>query len=216
MTGASKIKSSMNRVAEAIEDAKVEYLKDTEIVTIKMNYGTEYKIDTAKSVYTTGSIICLKNKVQKKNIIGSQVRDTVGLNIPGYSNNTRIALAKFIMLGVEKANGIERDSYIGLDANHMDRTGNETVYGYTNNRVANLEICDKSSDDRHWRCVDRLQKLMDVHFAFSANDKDLLDKIEFLSDEELVDYIKSLHWNPHCGTYKTRFINSNDTCCGQV
>lgn len=205
----SKIGNAMNRVAGDLTSVEIERYENTEIIHIGLRTCSDIHIDTAKSVCVKSNnkesaikTLAKKNR-QCKNIINNQCRDSVVLSIGGYKNNTRIALAKLIALALDyEKNGI-RITYSGLHANHKDRTGNDNIYGYTNNRCYNIELVEGGQDERHWPCIRRLQELTGIHYAFSANNEKAMNACEFMDDEQLINWINK---QPYVLKGETRYI----------
>lgn len=187
----SKIKgSALNIIANEISNVEITKLgelpDDGEIIHIKFKNNTEKFINTETNVIST----TLKAAITKKetNCILQNNRLTTVISVGKYINGTRLHLGTLIGLAMEFYNGISRPSYIGYEVNHKDRTGSKSIYGYLNNKIYNMEVCRKDDNERHWRCVERIQDELDIHVSFSANNPYYLFAFEFYE----IDTIKRI------------------------
>ena len=183
----SKINTAMNVVASKITNVEIFKCQGNSIMSIEFKDGQKKFINTATSVISSSCKQACNKKDTTCNI--QKGRITTVLQFSEYPSGTRIQIGTLIALALEKYNNITRDTYCGLDMNHKDRTGNISVYGYINNNLYNVEIVEKSLNDRHWRCLERVQKICNKHVAFSANNIILMDLIEYGNKEEIEKYI---------------------------
>jgi hypothetical protein len=185
----SKLGGALNVIAREIKGVAVENLGETnydgEIITIEFKDGTIKHINTATNVISN-SLKQVRTKT-KTNCKLQNGRLTTVIYVGGYNHGTRVQLGTLVGLAKDFLNNIVPDSYIGKSINHIDRTGNISIYGYINNKLYNLETTSDSNNSRQWRCVKRVQDVLNIHIGLSANNDELLDIIEFVDDSKLMD-----------------------------
>ena len=188
----SRLNTAMNVIAEKIEDVTVEQFNSKlngELITIKFTDGQVRYINTATNVISKSLAIAKLQTVTTCKLQNGRLYTV--LNFNEYKNGTRIQLGTLVALAMDKYNGIVRDSYIGLDMNHKDRTGNENVYNYINNKAYNVEFVSKSEYDRQWRCVEWVQKNLNIHIGLSGTNKTFMDLVEFGYISKITNYIST-------------------------
>lgn len=104
-------------------------------------------------------------------------------------------------------NGPIHQDIDSLDVNHIDGSGNIERYGYINEKTYNLEIVNKSDNDRHIKILERLERLYPgKHFGISANDKFIMDYLTMNSDKSVKTAIHSNLWETEIDEHGTIFL----------
>lgn len=181
----STIQGGINDYIKTIEDIQIRLYPETEIISIKSK-AKDIHIDTLASV-SSKSLSGLAKAERKLDINKHSIRDTITVTLEGRKNNTRLYLSSLVgVLAHIKENKIEKfDGMEAMSINHMDKTGNMMIYGYSNNRLYNLELCSLSQNTLHGICVDELERLYPgKRFAISALDDELINVLRFGADKE--------------------------------
>lgn len=188
----SKINTAMNTIAGKIEKVTVKQLTnnplDGEIISIEFKDGQIKHINTHTNVIS--SSMRQANTKKETNCKLQNGRLTTVLYFKEYKYGTRIQLGALVGIALDIYNGVERDSYVEIEMNHKDRTGKQYIYNYINNKAYNVEMVSSSKNKRHWKCVERVQKELGLHIAFSANNEEFMDIIEFNDAITIKDYIE--------------------------
>ena len=165
---------------------------DKRFIYFKLRSGRELYVDTYRNVYAASMKQLLKkNKVNcLMNRSGSSIRPCVSFRLTEDTNNSKPQLAVVIAIVDELYNGICRADYTGLSVNHKDLTGNLNQYGYTNNRIDNLEIVSSELNSIHCRAMERAQKMLGQHLSISATSP-AMDIFRFGTESDLQNWFKS-------------------------
>ena len=165
---------------------------DKRFIYFKLRSGRELYVDTYRNIYAASMKQLLKkNKVNcLMNRSGSSIRPCVSFRLPEDTNNSKPQLAVVIAIVEELYNGICRADYTGLSVNHKDLTGNLNQYGYTNNRIDNLEIVSNELNSIHCRAMERAQKMLGKHLSISATSP-AMDIFRFGTESDLQNWFKS-------------------------
>lgn len=188
----SRLFSTMNTVAKAIVKVEIFPLGekyDGEIVTIEFKNGSKKFINTATNVISNSARKAYTKKETSCKLQNNRLSTVLYLD--EYKNGTRLQLGTLLGLAKDFYYKKQPSSYVGYEINHIDRTGNQRIYGYINNKLYNLETCDKSSNEIHWMCIKRVQKELGMHIAFSANNEEYLNNFQYLSTEKLRTIIEN-------------------------
>lgn len=186
----TKLGGTMNNLVRNI--VEVGESDDKRFIYLKLRSNRELYVDTYRSVYASSMKQLLKkNKVNYlMNRSGSSIRPCVSFRLLEDTNNSKPQLAVVIGIVNELYNGICRADYTGLSVNHKDLTGNLNQYGYTNNRIDNLEIVSNELNSIHCRAMERAQKILNVHLSISAQSPDI-NVFRFGTESELKDWFRS-------------------------
>lgn len=176
----STLKGAINDYLRTVNDVQIRCYPETEVISVKSNVKNIH-IDTLSS--TSSSSISGLSKAEKKLDIGEySVRETITVGLPNRKNNTRINLSCLcgVLSYIKEKNIKEFEGMEGMSINHMDKTGNRKIHGYTNNRLYNLEFCSLSQNSIHGNCIDELERLYPgKRFAISALDDELINVLRF-------------------------------------
>ena len=187
----SQLNGSMNNIVRHIKDIKIDRMPETEVIELSMDTGKVVFIDTNLGVHakTRHALLTAKKKYYYH---GGQTRETITFSLPEYNDNTRINLASVIAICDELDRGFCKQCYCGFETNHKDLTGNVNRFGYSNNRIYNLEITNKYDNEIHRFVIEKLNKIYDRRFSVSAENYDLINVVRYCSDDEIRQYLDSL------------------------
>ena len=181
----STLSGAINDYLRTVNNVRIRCYPETEVVEIESSVKKIY-IDTLSST-SSKSLSGLAKAERKLDINKHSIRDTITVTLEGRKNNTRLYLASLVgVLAYIQENNIDRfDGMEAMSINHMDKTGNMMIYGYSNNRLYNLELCSLSQNTLHGICVDELERLYPgKRFAISALDGELINVLRFGADRE--------------------------------
>lgn len=181
--------SKLKEFVKNIKDIKVHRFNNGEIIEVYTDNKYPLIINTEKSSYTR----CSKNinSVINKSAVfnNNNTRTLVKLVVNG-----KLTTFDFARLACIFNHLYENKVYNNLefyDVNHIDGTGNKDKFGYINERLYNLEICDKSSNAKHIRVIEKLLKLTGKHFAISANDKSIINLVNINNDDTILKMLEN-------------------------
>ena len=186
----TKLGGTMNNFVRNL--VEVGESSDKRFIYFKLRSSRKLYVDTYRNVYASSMRQLLKK--EKVNCLmnrsGSSIRPCISFRLQEDTNNSKPQLAVVIGIVNELYNGICRADYTGLSVNHKDLTGNMNQYGYTNNRIDNLEIVRNELNSIHCRAMERAQKILNVHLQISAQSPDI-NVFRFGTESELKDWFKS-------------------------
>lgn len=186
----TKLGGTMNNLVRNIEE--VGESSDKRFIYFKLRTGRKIYVDTHRNVYAESlKRLAVKDKVSYiMNRSCSNIRPCVSFALPEDTNNSKPQLAVVIAIVDELYNGICRPDYTGLSVNHKDLTGNLVVYGYTNNRIDNIELITDSENSIHKCALLRAQEVLNVHLQISAQSPDI-NIFRFGTEPDLQNWFKS-------------------------
>ena len=165
---------------------------DKRFIYFKLRSRRELYVDTYRNVYASSmKQLLVKKKVNYfTNRSGSSIRPCISFRLLEDTNNSKPQLAVVIAIVDELYNDICRADYTGLSVNHKDLTGNLNKFGYTNNRIDNLEIVSNELNSIHCRAMERAQKMLGQHLSISATSP-AIEVFRFGTESELKDWFRS-------------------------
>jgi hypothetical protein len=180
----------MGFLASMIDDVEITQLGDSkysgELIKIVFKDGQIRFINTSTNVISTSYNMALNKLVSNCKLQNGRLHTV--MRFDQYPNGTRFQLGLIVILAYEHYIGIKRNSYADLEVNHKDRSGSIKVLGYINNCIYNLELVNGGNNKRHWRLIDYIKKELGIQVAFSADNTELMDLLEFTkNDDKTVD-----------------------------
>lgn len=202
----SKIQGTINDYLRTVTSIEI----DGNIMIFKSTLK-DICIDTKRGVSST-TVRGLKNAKRKlkSNSNKTKLRDVFNVPLAGRENNTAGNLAQLIAVGkyIIENNITEYEGYEGHEANHIDYSGNLLTRGFSNNSLNNIEYVSKDENGYHNVCEQRLHRLFGRYFGFSGADTELINKIRFLDDTELRQYLTKIGNNIRMDEYGTVYIGT--------
>lgn len=201
----SKLDTIINKYFSTVDSIEIHRGYDKDILIIKAGLKN-ICIDTERSV-TSKTINGLK-KAERKTVIGKSgsERDRVYIS-SGYGGKS-VLLAAIIGIAdyIDKNNIEVFEGNEGYDVNHKDLSGNISVRGFGNNHIYNLEFVPKGLNTIHGLVEKKLYRIFGEYFGISALDEELMNKVRFCEDHEIVDYFESIKDTTEIDIYGTKFI----------
>lgn len=190
----SRIITAMNFLASMIDEVEITSLGETkyygELIKIKFKDGQIKFINTRTNVISNSYKVAMTRLVSNCKLQNGRLTTVIGF--ANYPNGTRFQLGLLIALADEFNRGIIRDTYTDLEVNHKDRSGNNKILKFINNRIYNLELVESGKNKRHWRIVEYISKNLGVAVGFSADNKDLMDLLEYKKSDKRKEDLDTL------------------------
>lgn len=201
----SKLNTSINRYFRTVDNIEIHRGYGKDIIVIKSGLKN-ICIDTERSV-TSKTINGLK-KAERKTVIGKSgsERDRVYISSGSGGNSMLLGAVIGIADYIDKNNIEVFEGNEGYEVNHKDYSGNISVRGFGNNHIYNLEFVPEGLNSVHNLVEQSLYRIFGEYFGISALDEELMNKVRFGEDHEVVDYFESIKDTTEIDVYGTKFI----------
>lgn len=162
-----------------LETGKLNELVEHTVSVILGERNLGLKLDTGKVLVidTEKSIVSKRSSFTDRKIEGTtreiKGRPSISLDVSPEQTSFAVGTLVAIVKDLAERDGVKRDTYIGLEGNHMDSTGSGR-FGDVNNSIENMELVDKNANSRH-NCVQNKLIKLGIWIRFSAKDKEFMD-----------------------------------------